>query len=295
MQVRKILLIAATATMTGVATASAQTAAPVDGTALPPTTSPYDGAAAPAEADAPVQQQTSTQADDGWHLRVGIPIWVPALNGDLTIKGRELSPDQDTGDVYDSFDSHFNGAFALHADAELGRFGLFGDAMYLDLRSERETGAGNAEAVFRGFIGELGAFYTVIASEPDKRGWGAFRVDALAGARITSVEVGINADVGNVSRHQTLFDPIVGARAELGLTNWLSLKARGDVGGFGIQAWDTSDVSYNVDAGLNFHLATWFDVALGYRWLKYDFEMGSDDSSFDASLSGPYVALTFSF
>jgi opacity protein-like surface antigen len=278
--------------MIGGAAASAQTAASAGDPTIP-TTAPYDSAAPPAEADA--SSSSPPPAEGGWNLSVGIPIWVPSLNGDLTVEGRQFSPDQDTGDVVDAFDSHFNGAFALHVEATKDRFGFFGDVMYLDLTSSRDGGPGDAEAKLRGFIGELGAFYTVVAPEPGKRGWGAFRLDALGGVRVTSIEFGINADEADVSKNQTLFDPFIGARAQLGLTKWLSINARGDVGGFGIESWPTSDFSYNVEAGLAFRLARRFDLGLGYRWLNYDFESDSGTSSFDATLSGPFVALTFNF
>lgn len=294
MQGRKPLLIPAIAAMIGVATASAQTAAPAGGPTLP-TTSPNDAATLPAEADAS-SPPPGPQAEGGWNLSVGIPVWIPGLNGDLTIQGQEFSPDdQDAGDVFDELDTHFNGAFALHVEAAKGRFGLFADAMYLDLRSTHDSSAGNAEAVFKGFIGELAGFYTVVAPRPGKRGWGAFRLDALTGVRITAVEVGINADASDVSTNQTLFDPIIGARGEFGVTRWLSIQARGDVGGFGIDSWPTSNVTYNVQAGLGFHLARWCDLGLGYRWLKYDFESDSGDSTLDITLAGPYIALTLNF
>jgi hypothetical protein len=34
---------------------------------------------------------------------------------------------------------------------------------------------------------------------------------------------------------------------------------------------------------------------VGYRWLSYDFEGNAADSRFDATLEGPFVALTFNF
>jgi hypothetical protein len=74
----------------------------------------------------------------------------------------------------------------------------------------------------------------------------------------------------------------------------MSFKVRGDVGGFGIDAWNTSEFAYNVDTALEFHLARWFDLGVGYRWLNYDLEFGSD-SSLDATLSGPVVELKFNF
>jgi hypothetical protein len=233
--------------------------------------------------------------DDRWNLSLSIPIWLAGVDGGLTVRGEEVSGDQDTGDDVDElFDSRLNGAMALHFEAQKSRFGLLLDAMYLDRSVEGTLGATNAEASIKGFIGEVGAFYTLTPYAPDKRGWGAVRVDALGGLRVSALELGLQSDTLDGDVSQTFYDPYVGARVVVGLTKWLSFKLRGDVGGFGIDAWPTSEFSYNVDTGLEFHLARWFDLGLGYRWLNYDLDFGSD-SSLDATLSGPVVELKFNF
>ena len=284
------MLFPAIIAMFGMATVSAQTISPSDGTTRP-TPSPIDEATEPAGGEAP----TPPRDGGGWNLSVGIPVWVPGIGGDLAIKGREFSPDQDTGDTIDVLDTHLNAGAALHLEAHKGRLGFFGDLLYVDLRGTGNETDGDAEAVFKGFVGELGTFYTVVAPPHGRKGWGAFRLDALGGVRVSALELGIDADAFDVSTTNTIYDPIVGARAELGLTNWLAAKARGDVGGFGIDAWDTSDFTWNVETGLEFHLAKWCDLDLGYRWLKYDLVSDSGNASFDATLAGPFVGLTFNF
>lgn len=233
-------------------------------------------------------------SEDGWQLTAGIPLWIPGINGDLTIRGTELSPDQDTDDVIDILDERLNFALALHFEARKGRFGFIVDALYADLRAEGNLGLTDAEAYLKGFIGEVAFFYSLV--EPTAaRKFGTFRLDALGGVRVTSLKIGIDADTFDISANHTLFDPMVGLRMELGLTEWLALKARGDIAGFGIDAWNTSDFSYNIDAGLAFYLGETFEIDLGYRWLKYDFVTDSGGTSFDATLHGPYVSLLFHF
>jgi hypothetical protein len=236
-----------------------------------------------------------TAADDGWDFSLSIPIWLVGVDGNLIVGDQELSGDQDTADDVDEFlDSELNGAFALHFEAEKRRFGVFLDAMYLDRSVQGTVDATDADGSLKGFIGELGAFYTLVPPAPEKRGWGMFRLDALGGLRVSALELGVDVDTFNEEASRTFYDPFVGARVEVGLTNWLSFKLRGDVGGFGIDAWNTSEFSYNVDTALEFHLARWFDLGLGYRWLDYDLELAGD-SSLDATLSGPIVELKFNF
>ena len=253
-----------------------------------PATEPAAAAAQPAAVQ-------PTDDADRWTFKVSIPLWLPAVDGDVTVRGRDLSMDQDTGDTFDTFDSHLNGAFLLHLEAERNRTGAFLDLMYLDIRAEGTGDVIDATGSLRGFVGELGGFYAVVPPAPGKKGWGMVEVDVLGGLRVSTLEFGINGDAFDGSTSRTTYDPFVGARVEVGLLDWLSLKARGDVGGFGIDAWPTSNFSYNVAVGTEFHIARWFDVGLGYRWLSYDFEGNANDSSFDATLAGPFVAVTFSF
>ena len=271
---------------------------PAEGQTLTPVTPAQVPATVPAPADDPAAvafPESTTSADDGWNFSLSVPIWLAGVDGDLTVNGNDFSADEDTADDVDEFlDSGLNGAFAMHFEAERNRFGLLVDTMYLSRTAEGTLEATDAEASVQGFVGELGAFYTVVAPAADKRGWGMFRVDALGGLRVSALELGIDSDAFEDEVSRTFYDPFVGARVEVGLTEWLSFKVRGDVGGFGIDAWNTSDFAYNIDTALEFHLATWFDLGLGYRWLNYDLEFGSD-SNLDATLSGPVVELKFNF
>src|SRR6476646_7679972 len=55
--------------------------------------------------------------DDQWHLMLAFPLWIPAISGDVTIRGRKLSPDQDTSDSFDVIENHINFAFVGHFEA----------------------------------------------------------------------------------------------------------------------------------------------------------------------------------
>jgi hypothetical protein len=262
------------------------------GQTLPPLTLMQSPATEAADVPATALPQPP---DDRWAFSLSIPIWLAGVDGDLVVDGQEFSADQDSADDVDEFlDSNLNGAFAMHFEARKNRFGMLVDTMYLD-RSVRGTNdASGTEASLKGFIGEIGAFYAIVQPAPEKRGWGRVRVDALGGLRVSALELGLESGAFDVSASRTFYDPYIGARVEVGLAKWLSFKIRGDVGGFGIDAWNTSDLSYNVDTGLEFHLASWFDLGVGYRWLNYDLDLGSN-SNLDATLSGPILELKFNF
>ena len=249
-------------------------------------------AALDAVADAPAGGQAGKPmaADDGWHFRLAVPIWVPGVSGDMTVNGHKLTGGNSASDTASKFGDTLDFAAAFHFEAEKGRWGAFVDSMYVSFKDDKDLSTGGtAEATVKGFIGELGGFYTVFAPEPGAKGWGMFRADALAGVRVTCLELGAETSSFDVSASRTLIDPIIGARMELGLTDWLSYKLRGDIGGFGVGC----DFAWNLDTGVEFHLAKWFDVDLGYRWLDYDFK--HSDSEANLLLSGPYLTLGFRF
>jgi len=235
-------------------------------------------------------------AADAWHLRLGIPIWLAGLDGTLTVRGSELEPSEDPSDI-DLFGSHLDCAAALHAEAEKGCFGLILDSMYVDVRATANTSLGaEAEGSVQGFIGELDAFYILTTPKPGDIGWGALRADVLGGVRFTRLDLGVDSAAVTESSTHTVVDPLVGARMEFGITDWLGYKLRGDIGGFGL-ASDTSDLTWNVDTAFAFHFSKLFELDLGYRWLDYDFSKGSgsNQSGLDLTLEGPYLGVQFAF
>lgn len=234
---------------------------------------------------------TPTESKNKWDFTVGVPIWLPGFDGTIIVDGNEPSGGDGSSDIGESINSHLNLAGALHFEAERNRFGFLADALYMDLRFNTES-TGDDEASIRAFVGELGGFYTLIEPKTPA-GWGMFRADVLGGARTTWLELGLKtADIDDNVDH-TFIDPFVGGRIEVGLTDWLRYKLRGDVGGFGVG----SDFAWNVDTAFEFRVTKSFDIGVGYRWLDYEFEDGSGDEHFlfDATISGPYLNLQFRF
>ncbi len=167
-------------------------------------------AALDAVADAPAQGGNTAGADDGWHFRLAVPIWIPGMSGDMTVRGHELSGGSGEGDLASTLDF----AATFHFEMEKGRWGAFVDTMYLALSDDKDlrTG-GTADAKLKSFIGELGGFYTVFAPKAGEKGWGMFRADALAGVRVTWLQLEAETSRFDATRERTIVD----ARMELGL------------------------------------------------------------------------------
>ena len=255
------------------------------------------------DAGAPLYPSATTAPDkksaDDWRFLIGLPLWIPGVDGQMSVDGLSFSTDQDTSDVIDLMDSHLNFALALHVEAQKGRFGFFGDMMYLNVGAERDTAIGTTtNGKIAGFIGELGLLYTLNTGEPLKPGAVPFRIDLLGGIRTTAI--GVEIDPENLESRKdskTLWDPSIGLRSEVGLAKWLSIKGRGDIGGFSAFGDDSSNLTWQASAAASFHFDSAWNLDLGYRWLSYDYDEGSgfDRFELDAVLHGPYIELDFRF
>lgn len=280
-----LIALSATQALTAQVTAAAQD-----------TTAVVSPAAAPATDAPPIAIDT-----DKWKFALTPYFWLGAMDGDLSVKGRDISIHQDLGDVVDLIEDHLNFGLCVHFEAEKGRWGIFSDVLYMDLSGEH-TGPGGLvrDVSSEQFVGELGGFYTLIEPKPRAEGGGSMpvRLDALAGFRVTWLENAINpALTGEVSETKAWIDPIVGARVAIDPTDWLRFSARGDIGGFDLAPGTTSKFAWQLVLDLSFRLSSTFNLELGYRWLSQDYEEGSGLNEFvyDITTAGPFIGMTIKF
>ena len=88
-------------------------------------------------------------------------------------------------------------------------------------------------------------------------------------------------------------DPLVGGRMILPIGQRWQFIGRGDVAGFGIG----SDFTWNAVAVFSVKATEMLSFQFGYRAMDIDYDDGdgTDESAFDALLSGPVGAVTFRF
>ena len=243
--------------------------------------------------------------------------WLPALNGDVTVKGRPVNVDVDAFEVLGHLDA---APWMSYAEARRGPLALYNDIVYAKLgvdgsvsRSVRGLTVGaNADVDFSETIIELGAAYEV-ARWHSGGSIGSTAIDLLAGARYwhqdLSLKFGLTGtlDLNGlvVSRNRAIarsgdvdwVDPLVGFRVRHQLAPGQELVFRADVGGFDAG----SQFSWNVVGAYSFTFAVRNGVTyaglLGYRALSVDFEKGSglNRYEFDVVQHGPVVGLTIGF
>lgn len=247
--------------------------------------------------------------------------WLPALNGNTTVKRHTTDIDAGPFEVLD----HIDGVpWMSYAEARNGRFSLYNDIVYAPVG----VGAGASRSFDRlsvdatlgvdvrltiieaGATYEIGRWWSGGALGPLA---GYTAIDLLAGARYWRQDVDINLaltgtlDVSGLTLSRTRavaragdvdwVDPLVGLRLRHQLAPGQELVLRGDVGGFDAG----SQFSWNALAAYSFQIGTYHGVTysglLGYRALSVDFEKGSGLSryEYDVVQHGPLAGLTIAF
>lgn len=244
-------------------------------------------------APSPIDDAIGSGAEDGWSFRLSPYLWIPAMDGHVTVKGATAPVDLSLGDTLDLLSDHLNFAAAVRVQVRHGDLTLFGDAMYMSLKADDIATASLGVATLRADQGifELGAAHVVheSARTDDTPG---FRLEPLAGARIyTFREKLISSLAFELAASQAWVDGFVGARATFDFHDGLGAHLRADIGAGG------SDLCWNVEAGLDFGIADHATLHLGYRALSVDYGTGAgaDRFEYDIVLHGPFAAISLDF
>lgn len=242
--------------------------------------------------DPPDEVLVSDASGGGWQIRLTPYLWIPAQEGDVTLKGVPASVDLGIGDTFDTITDNFNLALTFHVEVQRDDLAIFGDVMYLNLETE-DVQLPSTTADVRSEMGvfELGLAYRVIDVEREAGSLG-FALEPLAGVRAHYLSLEIDPRGASASSGDEFWvDAIVGARAIVGLADGLNLRLRGDVGAGG------SDFTWSALGGLEVRLSEGASLELGYRALDTDYSTGSGSNLFeyDVLLHGPYIGLTLRF
>src|SRR5213079_130512 len=115
--------------------------------------------------------------DDHWHFNIGMPGWIAFISGDIGLHGVTSNVVVDFGQIV----THVAGIASISADARKGRFGVYGDLLYMSL-SAGIYGDGlvkKANLTVDSFIADGEVYYRVWEGPG---GW----LDLRAGARYTN-------------------------------------------------------------------------------------------------------------
>jgi hypothetical protein len=275
------------------------------------------GATSGAQAQQPISSGQQAPDASGWIFNVAPYLWMPNLNTTMNFKlppalGGTVTADTSVG--FGDLLSHLNFGVMVAADAQIDRFSVLTDVLYLNLSG---TGSQFKSVNFPGHpavpisgavqasvglnmnatIWTLAGSYTVIRGD-----WGNF--DVIAGVRylrmIASIDYSLGltltgprgngatfGGVGSVSGRGDIWNGIGGfrGRVRIGDTG-LFIPYYFDIGAGG------SNLTWQIASGLGYHLS-WADLSLTYRYLT--FHQGSSAVLQDMSLKGPLIMATISF
>lgn len=236
-----------------------------------------------------------------WSFRVAPYIWIPAMTGDVTVKGIDSEIDTTISDIFTGSDF----AFALQGQTEVwyqDRWGGFVNGQWAVLKQDDNLSKTPLafDLKMNSGIFEIGGVYNMgaYALSGDLEG-ATWQIEPLAGARISTIKVDFDFDTGGtVDQSQTFVDPFFGARGTIrfGSDRRWSWTLRGDIGGFGVG----SDFTWNAVGllGYDFEIGTVpSSFLVGARALSQDYEDGSGADKFrwDVIQYGPVLALELRF
>lgn len=237
--------------------------------------------------------------------------WAFGLEGDIGVGDRVASIDDSFLDIMDQSDSIV--ALQGHVEARYRRVGAFLDGAYADITLT--PGASATRRLFDAEVDtdideeillvEAGAFYRVLEEQrlwgEPANGGGLLSADLLAGARYTSLDFDVDAELtvnqqeieADFEGDRDWVDPFVGVRTDLRLTESIDLSLRGDVGG----VVTGSDFTWNTQALLGYRFALFGAPATawgGYRALgqEYDDSSGDREFTWDVVLHGPIIGMS---
>lgn len=239
---------------------------------------------------------------EGWQFSIAPYVWGVMINGDVTIAGAETSVDTGIIEIIEDSDSIF--AFQGHFEVMKGKFGAYLDGTYLDVGVDSDVGPVDVDSDTQVISADFAAFYRVLdrplGAAPSGDDGRRLRLDVIAGARYTSLDVDLGVSAGPLSTSfdngKNWTDPIVGGRVIYDLTDRLVLLSRSDIGGFGAG----SDFTWSGLATLGYRFELFGAQAMalgGYRALYQDFEEGSGLNKFawDLWLHGPIIGMVVKF
>jgi len=233
---------------------------------------------------------SAAAAEGEWDYTATFYGWFPGVSTRVETPVGAVESEVGFEDILESLDIAFFGAF----EARNGKWSLSADLQYIDVgkTAEAPTGVLFSDAEIDSKLVVLGAYATyAVVDRPD------LRFDLGAGLRHTHATIetrlvgqGATAD-RSFSNDASWVDGVIAARMNLRLDDRWRAIAFADVGGFGIG--ESSDLTWQVAAGVGYRLSEKWSAIGGYRHLTIERSFHGSDISVD--VSGPFLGFQASF
>ena len=224
--------------------------------------------------------------DKAWDWSLALYGWMAGINNTMSINGNDIAEvDLSFSDILDKLDM----TLMVHGEGFRGEWGLFADYLYLDMSDKKNMPNGRLRAEMASTIFELAGVYRPSGT--------AEGFEAFAGIRYFKPDIVFDVTTSGVTNRTRVDDSytdfMVGGRYTAAINdNWF-YRLRADASG------GETDGTWSLAASAGYKFGSDLDksVILGYRHMEIDLE--DDARPFkvknDLSMSGPFVAINFSF
>jgi outer membrane autotransporter protein len=151
---------------------------------------PFGKQLAGKQTEAKVVEQPTAKTTEPWQISVGGPGWLAGVTGTTGFHG--INSNLDIG--VEPILRHINSIFALEGEVRKGRFGAFGDLLYLNAQAG-VAGTGLVSKTDIGLQDFLGEFFVSWRILRGSRGW----LDMLGGFRYTYLGEQVGLQANNVA------------------------------------------------------------------------------------------------
>lgn len=216
--------------------------------------------------------------------------WLPWIDGEVTSDSGagSFETSVSAGDLLESLKFAFMAAGEVH----YGRVGLLHDTVYSELGSGGTLSgpfASDVDVDITMLISTTALGYQVYAED----GW---LLEPFAGARYVDIETDVRISgggpagvEGSASVELDWWDPVIGLRGRMPVTEKLSAGGFVDIGGFGVG----SEFTWEVFAGLDYAFSDRLSAFAGFRYLSIDYDTGDAELKLDTY--GPLLGMTLRF
>src|SRR6266478_659052 len=144
--------------------------------------------------------------NDHWYFNIGMPGWLAFISGDIGLHGVTLNADVDFGQII----THVAGIASISAEARYGRFGVYGDLLYMSLSAGVYNNGliKKAEISVDSYIADGEVYYRVLEGP---NGW----LDLRAGGRYTNIYNKLQLTAGDAKINQAATALVNAANADL--------------------------------------------------------------------------------
>lgn len=239
-----------------------------------------------------------------WRGVVVAYAWATDISGTSWVDGVSSDIDIAFDDLYDKLEYAFMG----YVEVQYERWSFAVDVTTIALESTSTTPALQAlvETRIDQTVLDLRLGYAIKRCVVGESRWGSccyprvLQLDAILGARYWDQYQKMRLTVPGAaprtfSDNLSWWDPYIGARLRWQFAKRWGLTVYGDIGGFEIG--DASDLTWQFQTSLRFHITRAFFVALGYRALSVERITGSgaNKNGYDATQHGPILGLGLTF